>query len=225
MAENRIQFGRHLECAICMDRYSPQERIPKVLHCGHTFCNICLETMASGQRLECPNCKVIHKVPSQGVQGYGTNYDTLRMLDYSCEECLKYDQTSRCTHCSKMLCSSCRESHKGDLHKSAIDSIINLQQMSSSLGAEWSVVNNNICAIISQCDTFCSTSKKNLCKSSSLDYLESTRDHTSLCVKKLEEIQEVIRQLPSDIPVVDLAGLSMENADTDTVTTSVVSTE
>ena len=118
MAESQIQFGRHLECPICMERYSPQERIPKVLPCGHTFCNICLENVASRQRLECPNCKVIHKVPSQGVQGFITNYDTLRMLDYSCEECFKYGQTSRCTHCSKMLCSSCRESHKGELQKS-----------------------------------------------------------------------------------------------------------
>ena len=206
MAASRIQFGRHLECPICMERYLPQERIPKVLPCGHTFCNICLEHTASGHRLECPNCKVIHQVPSQGVQGYGTNYDTLGMLDYSCEECLKYDQTSRCTRCSKTLCSSCRDNHKGNLRKSVVDAITNLQHMSSSLSAEWSVVNHKISSLISQCDIYCSTSKKNLSKSSSLDYLESTGDHTSLCVEKLEEIQKVIRQLPSDFPDVDLAG-------------------
>ena len=213
MAASRIQFGRHLECPICMERYSPKERIPKVLPCGQTFCNICLEHTASGHRLECPNCKVIHQVSSQGVQGYGTHHATLGMLDYSCEECLKYDQTCRCTHCSKTLCSSCRENHKGDLHKSVIDAVTGLQQMSSSLSAEWSVVKNQISAIISQCDTFCSISKKNLSNPSSLDYLESTGDHTSHYVKKLREIQEVIRQLPTDI-YDDLAGLSIETVST-----------
>ena len=129
------------------------------------------------------------------------------MVDYSCEECLRYGQTSWCTHCKKMLCSSCRESHKGDLQKSVIDSITGLQQMSSSLNAEWSVVNNKITAIISQCDIFCSTSKKNLREASSFDNLESTGEHVSECGKKLQQIQTIIRQLPSDIPDMDLAGL------------------
>ena len=135
------------------------------------------------------------------------------MVDYSCEECLRYGQTSRCTHCKKMLCSSCRESHKGDLQKSVIDSITGLQQMSSSLSAEWSAVNNKISAIISQCDIFCSTSKKNLRKALSLDNLESTGEHVSECTKTLQEIQKIIRQLPSDIPVMDLAGLNQLPSD------------
>ena len=135
------------------------------------------------------------------------------MVDYSCEECLKYGQTSRCTHCKKMLCSSCRESHKGDLQKSVIDSITGLQQMSTSLSAEWSAVNNNISAIISQCDIFCSTSKKNLRKALSLDNLESTGEHVSECRKKLQEIQKIIRQFPSDIPDMDLAGLNQLPSD------------
>ena len=135
------------------------------------------------------------------------------MVDYSCEECLKYGQTSRCTHCKKMLCSVCRESHKGDLHKSVIDAITGLQQMSASLSAEWSAVINNISAIISQCDIFCSTSKNNLTKSLSLENLESTREHVSECATKLQEIQIIIRQLPSDIPDMDLAGLSQLPSD------------
>ena len=144
------------------------------------------------------------------------------MVDYSCEECLKYGQTSRCTHCKKMVCSSCRESHKGDLQKSVIDSITGLQQMSASLSAEWSVVNNKISAIISQCDIFCSTSKRNLRKSLSLDNLESTGEHVSECGKKLQQIQTIIRQLPSDIPDMDLAGLSITTGET--TSASVVST-
>ena len=137
------------------------------------------------------------------------------MVDYSCEECLKYDQTFRCTHCNKMLCSSCRESHKGDLQKSeVIDAITDLQQMSASLSAEWSVVSNNISAIISQCNIFCSTSKKNLRKALSLDNLESTREHVSECTKTLQDIQKIIRQLPSDIPDLDLAELSIMTGET-----------
>ena len=165
MAASRIQFGRHLECAVCTETYSPQEHIPKMLPCGHTFCNICLENVASDKSIECPKCKASHKISRQGVQGISTNHDILGilfyfigyvlsalipstqcilgfalnnvhnnnskhiifgsyilgMVDYSCEECLRYGQTSRCTHCKNMLCSSCRESHKGDLQKSVID--------------------------------------------------------------------------------------------------------
>ena len=83
--------------------------------------------MVLSQQLECPNCKVRHTLHRQGVHEFSTHHATLGMLDYSCDECLKYDQTSRCTHCSKMLCSSCGGSHKGDLQKSAIDSINNIQ--------------------------------------------------------------------------------------------------
>ena len=258
MAASRIQFGRHLECPVCTETYSPQEHVPKMLPCGHTFCNICLENVASDRQIECPKCKANHKVPRQGVQGISTNHDILGilfyfieyvlsalipitqcilgfaldnvhnnnskhiifgsyilgMVDYSCEECLRYGQTSRCTHCKKMVCSSCRESHKGDLQKSVIDSITGLQQMSSSLSAEWSVVNNKITAIISQCDIFCSTSKKNLRKSLSFDDLESAGEHVSECGKKLQQIQKIIRQLPSDIPDMDLAGLSITTGET-----------
>ena len=219
MAVSRIQFGRHLECPICMERYSPRERIPKVLQCGHTFCNICLENLGAHQRIECPKCKVNHAIPSRGVQDISTNHDILGMLDYSCEECLRYGQTSRCSHCRKMLCSSCRGSHKGDLQKSVIDSITSIQQMSSSLGAEWSLVNNKISAIISQCDVFCMASSKDLATSTTLDYLESTQDHASHFEKMLREIQNTIQRLPSDIDV-DLMRLNItaeESPDTDTV--------
>ncbi|XP_033477220.2 uncharacterized protein LOC117253708 [Epinephelus lanceolatus] len=49
------------ECSVCLFPYSRMDRIPRVLHCRHTFCEPCLETMsqASGGLLTvgCPLCR------------------------------------------------------------------------------------------------------------------------------------------------------------------------
>lgn len=47
------------ECSICFERYNAKNKIPKVLHCGHTFCLECLNKMKikSKNILECPICR------------------------------------------------------------------------------------------------------------------------------------------------------------------------
>ncbi|XP_067086143.1 E3 ubiquitin-protein ligase RNF186 [Osmerus mordax] len=49
------------DCGVCLQRFSRQERIPRVLHCRHTFCAACLETMSqvkSGMvTVVCPMCR------------------------------------------------------------------------------------------------------------------------------------------------------------------------
>ncbi|XP_071385009.1 RING finger protein 223-like [Centroberyx affinis] len=51
------------ECAVCFQAYSRQKRIPRVLHCSHTFCTPCLDLMSSyhsGIRtISCPLCRWI----------------------------------------------------------------------------------------------------------------------------------------------------------------------
>ncbi|TRY58629.1 hypothetical protein DNTS_024781 [Danionella cerebrum] len=51
------------ECGVCYLRYTRIERVPRMLHCNHTFCTPCLETMGlhySGLRtIRCPLCRQV----------------------------------------------------------------------------------------------------------------------------------------------------------------------
>ncbi|XP_014004945.1 E3 ubiquitin-protein ligase RNF186 [Salmo salar] len=50
-----------MECGVCYQPYSRQDRIPRVLHCRHTFCATCLETMSQPKSdmitVCCPLCR------------------------------------------------------------------------------------------------------------------------------------------------------------------------
>ncbi|XP_051232055.1 tripartite motif-containing protein 2 [Dicentrarchus labrax] len=49
------------ECSVCLSPYSRMDRIPRVLHCRHTFCDLCLETMSEARSglltVGCPLCR------------------------------------------------------------------------------------------------------------------------------------------------------------------------
>lgn len=49
------------ECSVCLFAYSRTERIPRVLHCRHTFCQLCLETISQARggllTVGCPLCR------------------------------------------------------------------------------------------------------------------------------------------------------------------------
>ncbi|XP_032368239.1 RING finger protein 208 [Etheostoma spectabile] len=51
------------ECVVCCYKYSRSDRVPRVLHCSHTFCAPCLEKMSrldGGIRfVSCPLCRWI----------------------------------------------------------------------------------------------------------------------------------------------------------------------
>lgn len=55
------------ECSVCFSAYSRMDRIPRVLHCRHTFCETCLQTMSrpSGEllRVGCPLCCRVTCIP------------------------------------------------------------------------------------------------------------------------------------------------------------------
>ncbi|KAL1023378.1 hypothetical protein UPYG_G00040080 [Umbra pygmaea] len=50
-----------MDCGVCYQPYSRQDRIPRVLHCRHTFCTTCLETMSQPRNglltVRCPLCR------------------------------------------------------------------------------------------------------------------------------------------------------------------------
>uniref|UniRef100_A0A672YG57 Im:7152348 n=1 Tax=Sphaeramia orbicularis TaxID=375764 RepID=A0A672YG57_9TELE len=49
------------ECSVCLSPFSRVDRIPRVLHCRHTFCDPCLETMSQVRSglltVCCPLCR------------------------------------------------------------------------------------------------------------------------------------------------------------------------
>ncbi|TRY84137.1 hypothetical protein DNTS_026036, partial [Danionella cerebrum] len=63
MSDNVSQSSR-LECQICFNEFS-QRRRPKLLHCQHTCCSVCLSQMRLSQRvIRCPWCRCPTQIPS-----------------------------------------------------------------------------------------------------------------------------------------------------------------
>ncbi|XP_019736723.1 RING finger protein 208-like [Hippocampus comes] len=52
-----------LECPVCFHDYSRSHRVPRLLHCSHTFCAPCLEKLAIAdnviQTICCPLCRCV----------------------------------------------------------------------------------------------------------------------------------------------------------------------
>jgi len=44
-------------CPICYDHYNDKDKIPRILSCGHTFCQHCLMDLRTSNILTCPTCR------------------------------------------------------------------------------------------------------------------------------------------------------------------------
>jgi hypothetical protein len=44
-------------CPICYDQYNDKDKIPRILSCGHTFCQHCLMDLRTSNILTCPTCR------------------------------------------------------------------------------------------------------------------------------------------------------------------------
>ncbi|XP_048019160.1 E3 ubiquitin-protein ligase rnf152 isoform X1 [Megalobrama amblycephala] len=59
-----LSQSSRLECQICFNYFS-QRRRPKLLHCQHTCCSVCLSQMRLSQReIRCPWCRYVTQIPS-----------------------------------------------------------------------------------------------------------------------------------------------------------------
>ncbi|XP_060560646.1 tripartite motif-containing protein 59-like [Ruditapes philippinarum] len=61
MSSQRLE--QELECPICLERFDT----PKVLPCQHTFCADCLINITQRGSVCCPECRVVHPVPPNGL--------------------------------------------------------------------------------------------------------------------------------------------------------------
>ncbi|XP_069366133.1 RING finger protein 208-like [Paralichthys olivaceus] len=57
-----------LQCVICCHDFSRNKRIPRVLHCQHTFCTLCLHKLSKDKSniltISCPLCRWITCTPA-----------------------------------------------------------------------------------------------------------------------------------------------------------------
>ena len=92
-AATLTEMAQHgdLDCEICFERHcSAEQRTPRLLPCGHTFCESCLDDMASSapspnkgkqQQIGCPACRTPAEVPKGGVRHLLKNYLVDSMAD------------------------------------------------------------------------------------------------------------------------------------------------
>lgn len=129
-------------CNICKEKFyslddSGKPKIPKVLECLHSFCDVCLkEYIRSGGLMTsvfpCPTCRKSNLWPLKGVDAFPTDrkakliLELMNILEESptssgderpaCEACSNHKVQRKseffCTKCTQMLCKQCCESHK-----------------------------------------------------------------------------------------------------------------
>lgn len=115
-----------LHCTICAETF----RSPKVLSCLHSFCLPCLENLVAadgGDRLACPECHMLTKIPLNGPTDLLPDYGMMRLLSAGngvgsaasraallCTACKSSDKfaQAQCVDCMNLLCSSCIVAHQ-----------------------------------------------------------------------------------------------------------------
>ena len=69
-------------CPVCLEIYTKKGNgCPKLLPCTHTVCVLCLRNLLSKCQVQCPECRLHHQVPSQGVPAFPTNRYVLENIE------------------------------------------------------------------------------------------------------------------------------------------------
>ena len=116
------------ECTICFERFNDENKCPRMLSCGHSFCSCCLERLLRGNTSDCPKCRNPVAVPS-GVHGLLKNFALLDIVNetapkqqlgntshtstHQCEACdEKHPATFFCSDCKENMCKTAAQFHK-----------------------------------------------------------------------------------------------------------------
>ena len=116
------------ECSICFERFNDENKCPRMLSCGHSFCSCCLERLLRGNTIDCPKCRNPVAVPS-GVHGLLKNFALLDMVNetapkqhaentgytgtHECEACdEKHPAMFFCLDCKENMCKAAAQIHK-----------------------------------------------------------------------------------------------------------------
>ena len=116
------------ECSICFEGYNDENKCPRMLSCGHSFCSRCLERLLRGNTIDCPKCRNPVAVPS-GVRSLLKNFALLDIVNettpkqhaentgytgtHECEACdEKHPATFFCLDCKENMCKTAAQIHK-----------------------------------------------------------------------------------------------------------------
>ncbi|EFJ13262.1 hypothetical protein SELMODRAFT_9033, partial [Selaginella moellendorffii] len=64
-----------LECPVCLEFFNDGSHTPRLLCCGHTVCQLCVERLvvsSSLPRFRCPECRALSKW--RGIHHFPKNY-------------------------------------------------------------------------------------------------------------------------------------------------------
>ena len=112
------------ECSICCERFDEQQRCPRLLSCGHSFCSNCLDKLLNEKAINCPTCRHAASVPA-GVAWLPKSFSLLDILltlpqkedeDEGSPVCEVFDHeehlaTSCCLDCKENMCKDLAHFH------------------------------------------------------------------------------------------------------------------
>ena len=100
------------KCSICLECYNDEDKCPRMLNCGHSFCSSCLNRLLHGNTIHCPTCRNPVAVPT-GVQGLAKNFALLEIVNEASREqvvlCPKHKEPFRFfdEDCGIVICRDC----------------------------------------------------------------------------------------------------------------------
>ena len=101
-------------CGVCLERYKK----PKQLQCCHAFCEVCLQQLVQGRNLQCPKCRKITELSTDGVSGLQTHFYFYTLIEagaalekYTSKDyCPSHSEKEAdlyCEKCEQLICSYC----------------------------------------------------------------------------------------------------------------------
>ncbi|XP_042883048.1 uncharacterized protein LOC122260027 [Penaeus japonicus] len=49
-----------MDCKVCLDKFNEEDKRPRYIPCGHTFCSFCLSNLFRNGSVSCPTCRAKH---------------------------------------------------------------------------------------------------------------------------------------------------------------------
>ena len=72
----------NVTCTVCFREYGDNRgRVPRILPCGHMFCERCIHRSIRWNSARCPECETKHPAP-HGAEGFQRNYQVLAIIKH-----------------------------------------------------------------------------------------------------------------------------------------------